>query len=134
MKFPQRVICFLLLFAGSGAFSPGFADPGKALFKEKACALCHNINNPGTVFSPVCPGLQGVRHRHRKDWLRQWLKDPAAVWSTDDAGVRDINARYFRYRGSRPKPRESFMATVIGKGVVLTDEEIKALIEYLWKL
>jgi len=134
MKFPQRVICFLLLFLGWWVPASLFADPGLGLFKEKACALCHNINNPGTVFSPVCPGLQGVRHRHSKDWLRQWLKDPAAVWATDDAGVRDINARYFRYRGSQPKPRESFMATIIGKGVVLTDEEIKALIEYLWKL
>ncbi len=134
MKFPQRVICFLLLFAAGGVPAPVFADPGKALFKEKHCVLCHNISNPGTVFSPVCPGLQGVRHRHSKDWLRQWLKDPATVWATDDAGVRDINARFFRFRGSQPKPRESFMATIIGKKVVLTNEEIEALIKYLWKL
>jgi hypothetical protein len=105
-----------------------------ALFKEKHCALCHNIRNPGTVFAPVCPGLQGVRHRHSKDWVRKWLKDPAAVWAGNDADVQDINARYFRYRGSQPKPRDSFMATVIGKKVVLTDEEIEALIDYLWKL
>ena len=122
------------MFAAGWVPAPVFADSGKALFKQKNCALCHKVNNPGTVFSPVCPGLQGVRHRHSKDWLRQWLKDPATVWATDDAGVRDINARYFRYRGSQPKPRESFMATIIGKGVVLTDEEIEALIEYLWKL
>lgn len=111
-----------------------FADPGKALFKEKYCVLCHRIHNPGTVFAPVCPGLQGVRHRHSKDWVRKWLKDPAAVWATDDTDVQDINARYFRYRGSQPRPRESFMATIIGKKVVLTDEEIEALIDYLWKL
>ena len=30
--------------------------------------------------------------------------------------------------------RESFMATIIGKKVVLTDKEIEALIDYLWKL
>ena len=82
----------------------------------------------------MCPGLQGVRHRHSKDWFRQWLKDPATLWATNDAGVRDISARFFRYRGSRPKPRESFMATIIGKKVVLTNEEIEALIKYLWKL
>ena len=134
MKLTQRVICFLLLFLGWVAPPTLFADPGVALFKEKHCALCHKIHNPGTVFAPVCPGLQGVRHRHSKDWVRQWLKDPAAVWAANDADVQDINARYFRYRGSKPKPRESFMATIIGKKVVLTDEEIEALIDYLWKL
>ena len=134
MKFTQRLKCFLLLLLGWVAPSSLFADQGVALFKKKQCALCHNIHNPGTVFAPVCPGLQGVRYRHNKDWVRQWLKDPTAVWATNDANVQDINARYFRYRGSKPKPRESFMATIIGKKVVLTDEEIEALIDYLWKL
>ena len=134
MKLIQRVICFLLLFLGWVSPSTLFADSGAALFKEKHCVLCHNVRNPGTVFSPVCPGLQGVRHRHSKDWVRKWLKDPATVWASNDADVRDINARYFRYRGSQPKSRESFMSTIIGKKVVLTDEEIEALIDYLWKL
>ncbi len=134
MKLNQRVICSLLFFLGWSVPSLLFADPGKALFKEKHCALCHNVNNPGTVFAPACPGLKGVRHRHSKEWVRKWLKDPSAVWAGNDADVRDINARYFRYRGSRPKPRESFMATIIGKKVVLTDEEIEVLIDYLWKL
>ncbi len=136
MKILRTVICFLLLFAVFGACSPLLADPGlgQQLFKEKNCALCHKTQNPGTVFSPVCPGLKDVRHRHSRDWLRKWLKDPAAVWAANDANVRDINARYFRYRGSKPKPRESFMATIIGKKVVLTDEEIEALIDYLWTL
>ncbi len=112
------------------------ADPdlGPKLFKEKHCALCHKAQNPGTVFSPVCPGLKDVCYRHSKDWVRQWLKDPAGVWATHDADVQDINARYFRYRGSKPKPRESFMATIIGKKVILTDEEIEVLIDYLWSL
>lgn len=134
MKLNQRVICSLLLFLVWAVPASLFADSGEALFREKHCILCHNINNPGTVFAPVCPGLQGVRHRHSKEWVRKWLKNPAAVWAENGADVQDINARYFRYRGSRPKPRESFMATVIGKKVVLTDQEIEALIEYLWKL
>lgn len=136
MKFPQKVICFLLLFQVGWVPSSLFADPGlgQELFKKKNCALCHKIENPGTVFAPACPGLKGVRHRHSKDWVRKWLKDPAAVWATNDADVQDINARYFRYRGSKPKPRESFMATIVGKKVVLTDEEIEAVIEYLWTL
>lgn len=134
MKWTQTVLSSLLFVLAGGVFSPLLADPGAVLFKEKHCTLCHNIHNPGTVFSPICPGLQGVRHRHSKEWVRQWLKDPARVWATHDAGVQDINARYFRYRGSKPKPRDSFMATVIGKQVVLTDEEIELLVEYLWKL
>ena len=134
MKLNQRVICSLLLFLGWVAPSPLFAGPGEALFKEKHCALCHNIRNPGTVFAPMCPGLKGVRHRHSRDWVRQWLKDPSTVWAGNGADVQDINTRYFRYRGSQPKPRKSFMATVIGKKVVLTDEEIEVLIDYLWKL
>lgn len=134
MKLNRRVICSLLLFLTWAAPSPLVADPGAVLFKEKHCTLCHNIQNPGTVFAPVCPGLQGVRHRHSKEWVRKWLKDPAAVWAGNGVDVQDINSRYFRYRGSKPKPRESFMATIIGKKVVLTDEEIETLIEYLWKL
>jgi len=136
MKYFQRVLCFLVLFSGWWVASPLFADPdsGQQLFKKKNCVLCHKIKNPGTVFSPVCPGLKGVRHRTSREWLRKWLKDPAAVWATNDARVQDINARFFRYRGSKPKPRESFMATIIGKKVVLTDEEIEALIDYLWTL
>jgi len=134
MKLIQRVISFLLLILGFALPSALFADPGAALFKEKHCVLCHNIHNPGTVFAPACPGLKGVRHRHSKTWVRKWLKNPAAVWAGNDADVQDINARYFRYRGSAPKPRESFMSTIIGKKVVLTDKEIETLIDYLWKL
>ncbi|NIW61414.1 MAG: c-type cytochrome [Nitrospinaceae bacterium] len=130
------MILFLLLFLGWGAGPDAFADPetGRKLFREKTCVLCHKIDKPGTEFVPACPGLKGVRNRHSKAWVRKWLKDPAAVWATQDADVQDINARYFRYRGSKPRPRESFMATVVGKKIILTDDEIEALIEYLWSL
>ncbi len=110
------------------------AEQGRLLFQTKGCRLCHRIENPGTVFKPICPGLKGVRERHSREWLGRWLKDPAAVWATNDADVQDINRRYFEYRGSAPKPRESFMATVIGRQIVLTDEEIQHLIDYLQTL
>lgn len=71
---------------------------------------------------------------HSKEWVRKWLKDPAAVWKTNDKDVQSINARYFKYRGSAPKPRESFMATYVGKKYVLSDDEIEDLIDYLWTL
>jgi cytochrome c2 len=131
-----KVLWFLVL---SGLWiSPPLvnADPerGRLLFKEKHCVLCHKTHLPGTVFKPICPGLKGVGERHSREWLRKWLADPAAVWATHDADVQDILDRYFEYRGTKPKPRESFMATVIGKRVKLTDEEIEALIDYLLTL
>lgn len=127
------VVVGLVLLGGGGRV---FADPvvGKALFKEKKCALCHNTALPGTEFKPMCPGLKGVRERHAREWVRKWLTNPSAVWATNDADVQDINARYFQFRGSKPKHRESFMATVVGKQIRLSPEEIEHLIDFLWTL
>ena len=113
--------------------SPAHADveTGRQLFQEKKCRLCHRVENPGTVFKPICPGLKGVKARHSEEWLARWLKDPARVWKEGGPDVEDINRRFFEYRGRKPGPRESFMATIIGKQVVLTDEEIRHLIDYL---
>jgi hypothetical protein len=119
-----------------GAANLVYADPkaGKLIFKKRNCSLCHAVTRPGTVFKPVCPGLKGVSKQHSKDWVRRWLKNPAEVWKSNDSDVQSINKRYFEYRGSKPKPRESFMATVVGKSYVLSDEEIEDLIDYLWTL
>ena len=125
---------FAILFCLEAFAGPLYADPeqGKVLFfKEKRCFLCHDVSLPGTEFKPICPGLQGVGKRHTREWLRQWLRDPAEVWKTNDADVQDINARFFKYRGSAPKPRDSFMATVVGKQVILSPDEIEHLIDYL---
>ena len=112
------------------------ADPaiGQKLFSAKNCKLCHRIENPGTVFKPICPGLKGVKQRHSREWLSRWLKGPQAVWKENGPDVQDINRRFFEYRGRKPGPRDSFMATVIGKQVILTDEEIRHLIDYLESL
>ncbi len=116
--------------------TPVQADPaiGQKLFSEKKCKLCHRIENPGTVFKPICPGLKGVKNRHSREWLARWLKNPKAVWEENGADVQDINRRFFEYRGRKPGPRDSFMATVIGKQIFLTDEEIRNLIDYLESL
>ena len=109
-------VCFYHVLAGAL-----YAEPlqGEVIFKDKRCHLCHDVTLPGTEFKPICPGLQGVRDRHDKEWVRKWLKDPAEIWKANDADVQDINVRYFKFRGGNPKPRESFMATVIGKQVIL---------------
>jgi len=127
------MIGWCLFFIGLAGPRPAVADAerGRALFQEKGCRLCHKVENPGTVFNPICPGLKDVKTRHSREWLARWLQDPAVVWATGDADVQDINRRYFEYRGSPPRPRESFMATIIGKQIVLTEEEIQHLIDYL---
>ena len=137
MSFLNRIIPLLAFSSLLGmAGGPAFAESGlgKQIFIKRNCALCHRVTRPGTEFKPMCPGLKEVSKRHSKDWMRKWLKDPAAVWKTNDKDVQDIQARFFKYRGSKPKSRESFMATIVGKRFVLTDEEIEALIEYLWTL
>lgn len=134
---PYKLLIILaivgVLFFGQ---TPLCADPviGEQLFKGKNCALCHDITLPGTEFKPTCPGLKDVRERHGKEWLQKWLRDPGAVWETDDEGVQDIKTRYFKFRGAKPGPKESLMATVIGKIIKLSPEEIEHLIDYLHTL
>ena len=129
-------VTFSILFVLFGYTNSVYADSqtGKLIFKKRNCSLCHVVTRPGTEFKPMCPGLKGVSQLHSKDWVRRWLKNPASVWKSNDEDVQSINTRYFRYRGSKPKPRESFMATVVGKSYILSDEEIEDLIDYLWSL
>ncbi len=136
MPRPPLMVKYLIVFILLIMASTVYADPvmGQKLFNDKKCRLCHRIENPGTVFKPICPGLKAVKKRHSRQWLARWLKDPQAVWTENGADVQDINRRYFEYRGKRPGTRDSFMATVIGKQIVLTDEEISHLIDYLESL
>ena len=136
MSFLLKVLPITVLLLLSGAVGSAFADPemGRQVFKKRHCALCHLVTRPGTEFKPMCPGLKGVKQFHKKEWVRKWLKNPSAVWKTNDKDVQSINARYFKYRGGKPKPRESFMATIVGKRYVLTDKEVEDLIDYLWTL
>lgn len=127
-------VAVLLCLVGTGSSAIADSELGKQIFKKRNCSLCHQVTLTGAEFKPICPGLKGVKEMHSKAWVRKWLKDPAAVWKTNDKDVQSINARYFKYRGSKPKPRESFMATYVGKKYVLSDEEIEDLIDYLWTL
>ena len=136
MTFLLKILPIAVPLFLAGAGGPVFADTemGRQVFKKRLCSLCHVVTRPGTEFRPMCPGLKGVKRLHSKAWMRKWLKNPSAVWKTNDAGVQSINARYFKYRGGKPKPRESFMATIVGKRYVLSDKEIEDLIDYLWSL
>ncbi|MFQ5672397.1 MAG: c-type cytochrome [Nitrospinales bacterium] len=130
--FLAAAVCSILVLGASDAFAD--AETGKRLFKEKNCYLCHDVTLPGAEFKPVGPGLKNVRKRHRREWLSRWLKNPAAVWKSGGADIRDINARYFKYRNAKPRPRDSFMATVIGKTIILSADEIEHLVDYLLTL
>jgi cytochrome c2 len=53
---------------------------GKALFSAKGCATCHHhaaIANSGTGPGGEFPDL--TAYRWNADYLRSWLKDPAAI-------------------------------------------------------
>ncbi len=81
-------IAGLAAASGSAAFAtPGtqadLADRGKALFEAKGCVMCH-VPNATTIQSG--PFLYGnaqppnlFRQQYTADYLRTWLKDPAAV-------------------------------------------------------
>jgi len=51
------------------------ADAGRSVFVKRGCASCHAVG-AGTV---IGPDLKGVGGRRTKQWLRQWLADPATM-------------------------------------------------------
>ena len=53
---------------------------GKALFTEKGCQGCHSIGY-GRMAGP---DLLNVTHRVTVDWLRQFLKNPQAMFDAGD--------------------------------------------------
>lgn len=62
--------------------SPALTDAsyGKALFLAKGCATCHHhaaVPGSGALGEGDVPDL--TKYRWNADYLRSWLKDPAAV-------------------------------------------------------
>jgi cytochrome c2 len=64
----------------SGASSESDIAYGKALFSAKGCATCHRhaaVSSSGFGLESGIPDL--TTYRWSADYLRTWLKDPAAV-------------------------------------------------------
>lgn len=49
---------------------------GESLFTARTCDSCHRINGKG---GNSAPDLSAVGARRDADWLKKWLRDPAAV-------------------------------------------------------
>jgi cytochrome c2 len=65
-----------------GAAPPSMsdADYGQALFSAKGCAICHqHAAVAGSGFGPDSDIPALTPYRWTEDYLRTWLKDPAAI-------------------------------------------------------
>lgn len=56
------------------------AKAGSKVFAAKACTGCHTVGK-GRLAGP---DLAGLLERRSEDWVRTWLKDPSAMFETDE--------------------------------------------------
>ncbi len=67
----------------------GDASAGATLFQQK-CAACHTIGQGDRVG----PDLKGVTKERDEAWLKEWLKDPAAMIASGDPGAKELSSKY----------------------------------------
>lgn len=100
----------LFLFYIPGAL----AQPdGQKIYKAN-CRSCHFLNEKASTG----PGLGGVSKRHSKDWAFKWVKDNVSLVNSGDAEAVATS-----------KLTTNTMTVFAG---VLSDEELKAVIDYIW--
>ena len=87
------------------------AKRGQALFSSRACVGCHAIGQG----KRVGPDLAGVTAQRDLDWLRRWIKNPAAMLATDSL-AKALLAQY----NNVPMPT-----------LRLADDEVEALLHYI---
>lgn len=98
----------MLALYGALAAQPSVGDTvpiaqGAALVETRFCRACHRIGGEGME---VGPDLNQVSLRRSQEWLRRWLKDPAAVkpgtimpfYSWTDAEIDSVIAYLAQYR------------------------------------
>ncbi len=99
----------------------GDASRGANLFYGSArCKTCHRID----ADKLVGPGLAGVKDRHSEAWLKQWIANPQAVWTANNAEVQELKWRV----GKSSKPKTAMAPAR------LTDGEIDDIIAFLQTL
>ncbi|EAR23354.1 c-type cytochrome [Nitrococcus mobilis] len=78
---------------GLGVFTTGTwagdASAGATLFKQK-CAACHTIGQGDRVG----PDLKGITKERDEAWLKEWLKDPAAMIASGDPVAKKVSEKY----------------------------------------
>ncbi len=100
-----------------------WADPkrGEEFFKSVEggnCMTCHYLDDKRLVG----PGLQNVTKRHSDEWLKGFLKDPQAMWSSDHEETLDLRKRVHKKRNKY---------TSCKKPENITQEQIQDLMDYL---
>lgn len=63
-------------------------EAGRVLF-EKNCVTCHSFER-----DEIGPALGAVTKRVSVDWLKQFIKDPAAMMQSDDTIAAQLRKRY----------------------------------------
>jgi cytochrome c2 len=67
------------------AAAPADVEYGKALFSAKGCAICHgHAAVPNSGFGPESDIPNLTKYRWEADYLRAWLKNPAAIRANTD--------------------------------------------------
>lgn len=64
-------------------------EPGVVLFR-KLCSGCHTVG----VGDRVGPDLLGVTERRDEEWIRRYIRDPAAVRRSNDLVAIELGLRY----------------------------------------
>lgn len=88
---------------------PAKIAEGKALFAEKSCTACHQIN-----IKVLGPALRGVTQRREPEWLGRMIKHPDQMLKQDDI-AKALLAEH---------------KTPMSK-VEMTNDELAAIIAYL---
>lgn len=83
---------------------------GKALF-EKHCSTCHNFNEDA-----IGPNLSGLTRQIETQWIREFIKNPAAAIEAKDTRAIELLAKYKSQMPGFPD---------------LTDQDIEALLSYM---
>ena len=83
------------------------AEKGKTYFRsvqDGNCSTCHYTDSKRLVG----PGMENVTKRHSDEWLRQWLKDPQATWSSNHPETLELKIRVrkkqMKYTSCQKKP------------------------------
>lgn len=88
---------------------PAMIAEGKALFAEKSCTACHQMN-----IKVLGPPLRGVTQRREPEWLGRMIKHPDEMLKQDDI------AKALLAEHKTPMTK-----------VEMTNEELAAIIAYL---
>ncbi len=108
---------FFLLFFSASFISQGFAQPDAGKIFKQNCSRCHRTDDQKLTG----PGLKGVADRVPQpadEWLFKWIKNNKEVLKSGDAYANKM----FADNGKQN------MDVFDG---VISDEEIKAIIEYI---